>query len=307
MAIAIPPEFRVHVRTSTQDKSIEKMWRLPSRHEQDLRDVARGLEETNAGVCTKYLLDELTKNIPDESEEAGERVSLFAVEQFCDRYHSFADPYARTWRNRINRARRALARMSIAHAHTEVGTLHVVYGYPDPSTREWPKTTRSYFGELCSLVRYTDAVEAVRRKLIRAFALSPSGKTNGHAMAIRSFDYERECSRSEVLSGLPKRFGTEAIDFSRVREREEYADRFISSGDALTHALLTPFTEAKPVMGSCEPTNAFYARLATFEEKAAQHSETRAAFLVEAKADAERMLSRASRVYHEAWLASAYE
>lgn len=260
MVQALPNVYLASVRERrerTNDDSA-KLYKLPPNHVDDLRDVARGVEETNAGVCCRYLIDQLASPGSSDVDDDGYVHHLEAVERFCDRFGVFKHPTVKTWRNRVTRCRRALSRMR-AEGHAEhAAVLHVAFGYPDPITTQLVEL--SALGDLASLARYTQPVEDKRMQLVRAEALR------------------------RPLGDPP--------DLALARERQQHADKCLTSSDALRAALA--------------PTH----RAATeseehFKERRTRDKHARAAFVLDVKLAAARMLSDAERVYHAAWFRSA--
>jgi hypothetical protein len=258
-----------------------------------LCDVARGVEESNAGVCTRYLLDELERKGPPGEDE----IAMFDAERFVDRYD--ASPLEKelgaklgAWRARMKRARRALALLSGASENRFVAVLHVAYGYPDPSTREWPKTAIDFLGaELTPLVRYVDATEVIRRQLVR------EGVPKQRALAsswVTRFALRRVRKQLEV---------PELIDLMSHRAAERYLDAIISSGDALRFVFGGP-SEPHPKREPEDEPGAFERRAATWNALRDAHNARRTSFLVQARVEADRLLSDASRAYLAAWRAS---
>jgi hypothetical protein len=92
------------------------------------------------------------------------------------------------------------------------------------------------------------------------------------------------------------------IDMSKVRERERFLDRVISSGDALREAL-APYWEQKPKRKQGEHKTAYADRCRPYYEREHEHNAHRTAFVVEAAKQADAMLTNASRAYHDAWRA----
>jgi hypothetical protein len=267
-------------------------WRLPAHHVQDLRDVAKGVEETNIGVCTRYLLDELERKGPPGEDE----VAMYEAERFCDRYDAsevdkLMGETVGPWLRRIQRTRRALALISEGGDHTTIGVLHVAYGYPDPLTRHFSRTTTDFLGpDLVSLVRYTDATEVIRRELVRAgtdqqVALSGSGMT---AYALR------DCKTFEApIQG-------DVVDLTRWRAANRYLDKVITSADAL-QSVFDTYPEPQPKKVPGEEPELHERRRVAWEARRDTHSARRTTFLVEVRVEADRMLTKASRVYWEAW------
>ncbi len=290
-------------------------YRLSEDREQDLRDVALGVEETNAGVCCRYLVDQLAGGGGHaDVDDDGYVHHLEAVERFVERYGDFGKHrLVRDWRNRMARCRRALARLSLAGLHRHVSVLHVAHGQPDPLARQFPELDS--WGPLASLARYTDAVERVRLEMARAEAASrarasayvpaaerpenrssPGALLGGLREAVAQMGETHEIFRlaaKHAPKGTPRRStvtreeGAVLFDLERHRGVVAHAERAISSGDALRHALAG-------IHGSDED-----------KAHRAKEKDRRAAFVLEVKLEARRMLSDAEEAYHAAWYRSA--
>lgn len=244
--------------------------RLPWRHTSAIRDVAFGVEEADAGLCTRYLVDEHLGG--GGSEDA---VRLFDADRALDAYEVFDHGDVAKWRAEIKRARRALAALQQSGQGAHAAVLRIAYGPEDPSTRTWPAEARHAFGrELVGLVRYTDAVEEVRLALVRSGVWARCRQEAGAAAAL-------------VRSGRP----VPPLDLRLVRSLERTLERSTTSGDALRE-VFRPF--------SCRPDLASKER-ATRE---AAHRERLRAFLELARSQADRMLAAAGQAYHAAWLAN---
>lgn len=186
-------------------------FRLLQQHVQDLRDVASGTEEGDAGLCCSYLVDAASGEGADYDEHA-----LTALERFVDRGIDVdvADvgwvPVVRQWRARIIRCRRALRRLRERGDHQHASVLYVAHGHADPIVAQLaPLATLP--PELRSLVRYTAATEEWRRAMVSAAA------------------------RAVASDG--------AVDLAQHKALLARHERQISSGDAMRNAL-APFCEA---------------------------------------------------------------
>lgn len=293
-------EFR---RERTKEDGGE--WRLPNNHVADLRDVTRGVEETDAGVCCKYLIDSMSGAGSDFDE-----IVLEAAENFCEQHHIWEHSLVASWRDRIKRCKRAFQRMHLQGDHKHVSVLHVVYGYPDPSTRDFPKKVLDSLGELASLARYTDVVEVRRQEMARIEATIMSNRKTVIAPTkdlpkhwknandeISEWD-ERvqtgdENSRVAIRQNLPVAGAPFLADVMRHREQYERALRILTSGDAL-RSMLAPVSEQED-----DETDEHY------EQRQANVELKRDLFLVQVKLEAMRMLKAASAAYHRTWLVSA--
>lgn len=216
----------------------------------------------------------------------GGATHLLALERWCDlvRLKCNVDMAIPVWRSSNahrdrRRCRRALHAMrELAGGHTHVSVLHVVYGWPDPFPTSLTNDARVLLTERLGreytpLARYTDTVEDHRQAMVEAEALRvPDRDTFGHWFATRH------------LEAQP------TGDDGLYEAHRAWADRCISSGDAIRHALTDPPKQAG------ESTAAYRERSLT-EARA-----RRDAFLTNVKLDANRMLTSASIAYQAAWL-----
>lgn len=320
MAVQVPSVYLASVNTKRgESKSSrtndDRPWRLPPNHVQDIRDVALGVEESNAGVCCRYLIDHLQNAGSLEiDEEDGYVHRLHEIERFVERYGDFGRiPQIVTWRMRIARARRSFARLRHRGDHRSADVLMVAYGHDDPFT----SMIAGVLGrELANLARYTDAVEMRRIELVRLetarLASMPKRENKPRldgslSAAIEWSGICGEAHRLAVEHGIKVTDDaslTKVYDLTRRREQFEYASRSINSGDAIRHALAA-FHEAPCVPIVDEGRLAFEARKEARKERQRAHDAKREAFLLETKLDAHRMLVAAEKAYHAAWLASA--
>lgn len=308
MAVAVPETFLSSVRQFRPREDAEhKTWRLPRDHIADLRDVARGVEETNAGVCCRYLIDQFSGAGHSDIDEDGYVHHLDAVERFCDTYGVWKHPTVESWRHRIGRCRRAIARMHGMGHHKHVGVLHVVYGYPDPLTKEFPKKSVDSLGEMASLIKYTDLVEVKRQEMARQEAMTmskrvariePTKDLPGHWKADGDTIYEwdkrfqngDEITRTAIRQNLPVEYGPLLIDLMKHRELYEYSLRCISSSDVVRQ-------QFAPLEERDETDDQYRERRANYENR-------RDVFVSQVKVESDKLLVAASRSYHAAWLAS---
>lgn len=272
MAIAFPPDA-----TTPKDIVCQPglaSWRLPRHHAQDLRDVACGLEESDAGIRTRYLMD----GEDHDRAPAFDHTPLHDVEAFCERFDVFARDGANQWRAGVRRCRAALRRMQRAGGQHHVSVLHVVHGPRDPFVKLLDRQVLDAFGELAALLRYTQTTEDRRRALVReALARDAALFPSGVGRIIQLADY---------------------------RERERFLERVTSSGDAV-RAALAPFADAPPRPRPDESRSGFDTRQRAFAERSRAHADRRRSFLDGGRRDADEMLTRASRAYSAAWQASA--
>ena len=229
---------------------------------------------------------------------------LDEIERFCDQYGVWKHPTVITWRRRIDRCRRAIAKMHEALEHKHVGVLHVVYGYPDPMTRDFPKKVLDSFGELASLVKYTDIVEVKRQEMARKEALrmstlpsfvSPTKDIPGHWRSHDDYVDEQsgdEITRVAIRQNLPVAHAPGLVDLMKHRDLYEYALRVITSSDAL-RAQLAPTAEKH----HAESDDHYLNRHEGWLNK-------RDVFVAQANVDCDKMLVAASREYHRFWLMS---
>lgn len=172
------------------------------------------------------------------------------------------------------RARRALEAMKFdwdgrpsAAGVSDVAVLHIVYGLQDPFVRSLSPDVRAAFGrEFAPIARYTDTVEAKRQELVRAEAL--------------------RAATGPMADGE----GAGVVDLNRHRERSRWAERVISSGDALRAA-----TAPARARATDEPTEQYRERVSS-PWKAA-----REVFITGVRIDANRMLTEASTAFADAW------
>lgn len=273
MALKVPETFLSKDETRRYADPELARFHLPPNHLADLRDVARGVEETDAGVCCSYLVDSMSGEGSDFDEHALNALERYAEQALTFEFLSetFGAPVVASWRARIQRCRRAVAALHLAGNHTAVSVLFVAYGYPDPILRQLPDLLELGY-VLAPLAKYTDAVEERRVELVRSLSLS----------AVRP----------------------SVVDLVAVRERAAWLDRTVSSGDAL-RAALSAFPEPPPVQKVTESYAAFEARKAARKDRELAWRERRVSFLSAVRGEALRMLSAAEKAYHDAWLRSA--
>lgn len=247
-------------------------FKLPRGHADDLRDVARGVEESNVGIATRYLIDTMSgAGRSNDIDDDGYVNSLHAVESFCDRFGVWRHPAVQTWRRRIERCRRALARMQKAGQHVHVATLHIVHGYPDPFARHFPELDA--FGAVAGLVRYTSTVEAHRQLLVKS---ERARYERERVLVDADVDEDDDKMSADVREA---REVLRSLD--RTRAAQRFAESVTTSADALRD-LLAPLPKSATK---------------------AEHS-ARVVTLSTLKLEATRMLCDAERAYHAAWLAS---
>lgn len=313
MAVAMPGTFLSSVSLFRPREDVDhKTWRLPANHIADLRDVARGVEETNAGVCCRYLVDQLSGAGHSDIDRDGYVNHLDAVEKFCDQYGVWKHPTVVTWRRRIERSRRAIARMHMAHDHKHVGVLHVVYGYPDPLTRCFPKKVLDTLGEMASLAKYTDLVEVRRQEMARQEAMrvsaqvgkikiAPTKDVPGHWKTtndtINEWDDRAqsgtdEITRVAVRQNIPPEYGPMLVDLMKHRDLYEHALRIVSSSDAL-RLQLAPASDRYD-----DETDEHH------KERRETAEARRDVFVSQVKIECDKLVVAASKRYHAAWLAS---
>lgn len=306
MAVAIAgSSFMASIHQLRPREGVEhRSWRLPPNHVTDLRDVAKGVEETNAGVCCRYLVDQFAGAGIADIDEDGYVNHLDAVERFCDQYGVWKHPTIITWRTRIDRCRRAIALMHLQGHHKHVGVLHVVYGYPDPFTRSFPKKVLDAFGELASLAKYTDLVEVRRQEIARLEACDMSERAEDrrgreepvpespiHAVMLESAK-DAEIEATAVRHGFRPEYGGDLASTIRHRDYYEYALRVISSSDALRSHIDTEVEREND-----ETSEHFQVRKEATDAR-------REVIVSQIKVEADQMLVTASRAYHASWLAS---
>jgi len=282
MALEVPPTF-IATHTNRSDDGTRSLFRLPTDHQLDLQDVARGVEESDAGVCCSYLIDTTSGEGGDFDEFAPvgpERFADSAIE-FIAYDIGLSVPRVSRWRQKVLRCRRALSRLRESGDHRSVSVLHVAYGYPDPIVRQLPELLTMTV-KIGVLVRYTDVVEEKRQEMVRAEAARTSRDFDGRG-------YEGD--------------GKQLVDFIERRNRTRTADAAITSADAL-RAALAPFSEPVPTLKEGEGHLEYEARREARRSREEAHRNRRSAFLTRAKVEAVKMLARAEERYHESWLAT---
>jgi len=302
MALEVPQAFLTKDEHHRYQEPQDRLYRLPPNHLQDLRDVARGVEESDAGVCCSYLVDSMSGEGSDFDEHALNALERFAEQSMTIDFvtEMFGVPVVSHWRSRIQRCRRAIARLHAQGDSRSVSILFVAYGYPDPLAKQLPELEQ--LGPvLGSLARYTDAVEGKRLELVKQEAARLRAGWAGPSAMPGDDD------------------GRWAAVFDLVHERDARAraDRLIGSVDAL-RAALAPFAEPMPqprwVPGARHETHTevklenpmqLEGRRAARKEREAHHKERKATFVSQVWIEALKMLSGAEKAYHEAWLRSA--
>lgn len=284
----------------------------------EARSMHHALEVSDEDECFNLIGDYLAKGF-SFSEVArmvrldGSGVHLLALERWCDLARLACDldevlpddHTARRWRaaprfERRRRCRRAMVLLRQTHrgaAHAAV--LHVVYGWPDPFLRTLAPEARSALGlEFGPLARYTDVVEAKRQELVRAMAANDTRREYTPALAreqvgglralvVRAGEVDEEHRLAVNLGVAP---GGHVFDLARHRSRLAWADRTISSGDALRAALAPPRVRFE------HETSEHYRDHVAGPAKAA-----REAFITQVRIDANRMLSAACAAFLDAW------
>lgn len=268
---------------------------VASRHHHEVAIVED--EDECFNLIGDYLAQGFTfGEVKDIVALGGGSTHLLALERWCERVRLSCNPdlipatphamYAWTSttlherRRRCRAAFRSLRATAVGLKHAAI--LHVVYGWPDPFVRSLGPDVESALGrEYGPLARYTDVVEAKRQDLVRAEAsrrhrayVSPvQNEPAGSLAAALAYDGERR----EALR-LAAKHGVEAsrnvFDLERQRSLQAWADRVVSSGDAL--------------------------RAATDKEATPEKSE-REIFITNVRIEANRMLTEASVAFFEAW------
>jgi len=297
MALRVSEVFMAGGGTSPDPES----FRLAQHHVEVLRDVARGAEESDAGICCSYLADVMSGEGADFDEHA-----LNAVERFADRATEVVAidigqsvTAVSKWRARVLRCRRAIRRLRLGGDHKSASVLLVAYGYPDPLVRQIPELAR-FLAEHASLARYTDAVEARRKEMVEQQARELN-RFNSRADKYRVEGPFREMAKRD---GQDPDYMAEVINFATYREKLAWADRAIGSSDALRGAL-APYGEPRPARAPEEKQHLFEARLAVYKDRQNAHKGRVDQFVTELKIETRRMLLAAERRYHESWLCCA--
>lgn len=326
MALEVPDAFltrkpQPHPRHPSE-ASPDGIFRLPPQHIPVLRDVARGAEESDAGLCCTYLIDTMGGEGADFDEHA-----LHAIERFAEHAmnvsvleHHFGAVVS-NWRARILRSRRAIACLRHHDDQRSANVIMVAYGYPDPLARQYPELAA--WAAVGNLARYTDHVEDHRQELVKAEAMTErrtfNAPTKDPGRGWRGVDRTKdeidrtagddriqtgsEKARAAIAVGLDATQGNRGVvDLVRYRQRLRFADQAITSADAL-RAGLAPFDEPLADQAPDESRAAFEARKATRKERESAHRDRKATFLSHVHGQAVRMLSAAERAYHAAWIA----
>lgn len=262
-------------------------WRLSPVHIADLQAVATGIEETDMGICCKYLIDQRSGLGADYDE-----FTLDVFEKFCELHEVWKDPTVINWRRRIQRCRRAIGRMYDRNEHKNVAVLFITYGYTDPIVRDLPKSVLDSLGELSSLARYSDVVEVKRQEMARAEGIR------------RGNYYQPACHRPKPVADeelnanayrhnmKPDHFAP-LVDIILTRDRVKWADKAISSGDAL-RTMFAPIPERQPD----ESAEHYKERKENTESK-------RDNYTIQIKLELIKSLEIASKAYHKQWLSDA--
>lgn len=312
MAVAVSEVFfsSVHKFRDAEDRA-PRTWRLAPHHVADLSDVATGVEESHAGIACKYLIDSLNAGGRVDIDPDGFINDLDALEKFCQRFGVWAHPAVASWRQRIQRCRRALTRMHEAGKHSQVSILFITYGHPDPSIRELPKRVLDNLGELASLARYTDRVEVHRQEMARKEAVERSARAVG-VKSIPTKDTPKhwdahdiepiEADESEALEsvqraaaiklGFKADYGPHLAELVRHRERHESAQRIMTSGDALRDLFA-------PLEGRDDDESDQH-----YEQRKENSEVKRDIVTSQIHGQAYRMLEDAGKTYQAAWVQS---
>lgn len=307
-----------------------RAYRLRPDHVEELQAVARAYEETDAGLKSVAMgdrdswagvakADALAMHALSDAEERARiedigrqmdagllphemrfdlnedddvgPMHLFAAERWCgsklevDRHADLPRlvdrKRAHERRQRCRRALRALH--AVPNGDVHIGTLHTVYGWKDPFALALPEDVLGRWNDdathpLAGLARYTDAVERVRVELV-----NEEGDR-----AFERAGLAGQASRLRWFTATQKVF----LMAAWIGERRAYADRVITSTDAVRHALRV--TRARHADES-EPD---------FRARHLRAQAARAAFVTDVKLEASNMLRDASLAYHEAWLRS---
>ncbi len=231
--------------------------------EQDQVQVLRDVARGEGESALSLNLEEMLWSLGRQTDPC----ALVGLENVVAKKNDEAVKFL-VWRKSVLRCRAALRLMRERGEHAPASVLMVAHGYVDPLTLQFPELS-AMGSELANLVRYTDIVEQKRREMART-----------EASASNRFD--------------------EPVDLNMHRERLARADRCISSSDALRAALAT-FHEPFPDREG-ESIAEHETRKAGHRARRDGHKARSAAFLLEAKIQARRMLEDAERAYQRAWL-----
>lgn len=255
----------------------KRKFRLHQSHINDLRDVARGCDEGDAGIRTRYLVDlAASAGLRDVGD-----VHLFDAEKWIDSRYEYVDHleivrpremHAR--RKRCMRAILSMLRTNEGHAH--VGALLVVYG------EEAPLRRRLRQGPIDAKIakeekkKYAPPHEADRHEL--GVAKELLDRLGDELYPLARFTDAVEAHRQEMISEAAAR----GID-------RGISDRRLTSTDAIRHAL-APATGRR----ADEDPDHFRVRVQAREDE-------RAFFLTCVSTDASSLLTAASLAYQAAW------
>lgn len=258
-------------------------------------------------------------------QSMGGSVHLHALERWVEKIGTRCNPddMPPSWRaSRVHTDRRRAARAFTDLHRTPAGAihasvLHIAYGPPDPFVNAMGSEAQRALGkELAPLARYTETVETYRQKLVREEAnrrcerkheMARHRHNHGSLNAALADDGETgEARRLAVVNNvrIQGEERDEAVarvyDLDRRRTAQKWADRVISSGDAI-RAALVPFTEPIPEQGPAESRVELERRREARSERKRLHNAAIDAFLLAVKIDANRMLTEASRAFEVAW------
>jgi hypothetical protein len=227
---------------------------------------------------------------------SGGATKMLALERWCARAGIRCNPDVTpaAWRGSNvhedrRRARRAIAHLRQTHEGTQhAAVLYVVYGHPDPTLAWVERFDRDVD---TAPAGHTPKLDAADRETYKLGTLLLD-KLGRELAPLARYTDAVEAKRQALVT-----------DLARHRAQHAWADRMISSGDAL-RAACAPFREPKPVQGSGEPKVHWMRRCEERNERKRAHEDARASFLTAAKLDANRMLTDASLAFDAAWRAS---
>lgn len=303
---------------------------VQSVHGRDVQDVWDDyLNELESLLYQGYGCTEALRHLRTKGWDAAlGSVHMLALERWISKVglHCNPDRDPPQWRgSRLHEDRRRAARafadlQRAPNGATHTAVLHIVYGPHDPFVLTLGSEAVRMLGkDLAPIARYTEAVETHRQKLVkeearrRSDTSPPASARDRHGPgwlsgALAHMGETQEVSRLAVVHNVRREIEGErrdevvarVYDLERHRTAQAWANRVISSGDAI-RAALQPFTEPLPEQGPAESRVELERRREARSERKRLHNAGIDAFLLAVKIDANRMLTEASRAFEASW------
>ena len=308
MPIKNPGTFVADLKQFRRSEQEErKTTKLSREHIEDLRDIAQGVEESNVGICCRYLIDTMSGMGADYDE-----VALDMLEKFCEDNDLFneqfrSNPIIGEWRKRIRRARRTIKRLHEIGHHKTVSVLFVVYGHPDPFISIFPAEILVRLNQYASLAKYTDVVEVKRQEMARLYAAkmpcnSPQFVSEfgvqDFRYALESFLWmqaEESYHRAEAIRhGYNAEHGSTLMELMRQKDRFDWALRSISSSDVI-RVMFAPTPDRFPGESGEH-----------YKERKENAQLKLDSFVTNILLEAKTMHDEAAKDYHHHWLKCAH-